>query len=97
MAAPRSASSAPASRIRPTSRRFRSPRGGSSTSSSTRGRDIQPDYVILSPEELDQWDRHPLRADYRLVANLGDRRSYQWFERWRVPSQARIAALVFAK
>ncbi len=62
-----------------------------------RGRDIQPDYVILSPEELDQWDRHPLRADYRLVANLGDRRSYQWFERWRVPSQARIAALVFAK
>lgn len=62
-----------------------------------RGREIQPDYVIVSNDDLDQWNRHPLRAGYKLVADLGNRPSYHWLERWRVPSQSQTAAWVYAK
>jgi hypothetical protein len=59
-----------------------------------------PQYVLISnyAERYDRlWQDHPLRSRYRLLANLGHRRSYGWLRAVRYMDESRIAAFVYQR
>lgn len=58
-----------------------------------------PEYVILGNFQGDPhfWRTHPLAGQYRLVATLGYRSSWEWLADWRHPSEPRLAAWVYKR
>ena len=49
-----------------------------------------PDYVLVGrfPQDSLEWDRHPLRNQFRLAFNLGYRESFYWLEPVSPPEPA---------
>jgi len=59
-----------------------------------------PEYVILdnySDEILDTWNRHAVRQRYVQSDTLGYRASYDWFMKFRLKNESRVAAFVFRR
>jgi len=59
-----------------------------------------PDYVVVgsrNPAQLNQWEKHILRSQYRLVYDLGGRPSYRWLLCLRTQSDSRLGGWVYKR